>query len=277
MKHRSIVAFVLLAATLAAVPQATQDLSELKSALGARVRSEIWQAFLSFNGRGGAVQAAPQRTQHTLASCQNAPAGAGAKRQTATARATAQAGAPAETGAARRPESGELAMMLTPPAGNVEGKIDIEAAEDLKELGKVLKAPVGEPLPASEMAMIILPGQGADPHLPNRIAAADAEAKAARARARRDELESRVSYVAAAFNERGVEFRKAGDLMRFEFNTTLKDGVAAPSPAPKGKVTKVKRQPTAKGVTAPVAVPTRQLKHLACLGTLQADAFNATE
>ena len=87
MKHRSVVAFILLAASLAAVPQAGQDLSELKSALGARVRSEIWSVFLSLNGHGGAVQTAPRSASHTLASCPNSPSNAGSKRSSAPSRA----------------------------------------------------------------------------------------------------------------------------------------------------------------------------------------------
>lgn len=268
MKHRSIVAFVLLAATLAAVPQASQDLSELKSALAARVRTEIRSAFLNLNGRGGGTQTAPRSTQHTLASCTNSPASPGAKRSSATARAAAQVEAPADFEVVGPAGVEELAMMLTPPADNVEGKVEIEGVEDLKELGKVLKTPTREPLPLPEMAMIIPPGEAPDLVLSSRLAAADAEAKAARARSRRAELESRVSYVATAFGERGVEFRKAGDVMRFQFNNSLiKDGVAIPStaPAPKGKVTKVKRQQTT-NVTAPaVVVSTGQPKQLACL------------
>jgi hypothetical protein len=267
MKHRSVIAFVLLAATLAAVPQVSQDLLELKSALGERVRNEMWHAFLSVNGRGGASQAAPQRTQHTLASCNAAPANAGAKKSSAPARATAQAGSAASAEAVREVEAEELAMMLTPPAESVEEKGTVEAAEDLRELrfGRVLKAPTRAPLPVQEMAMIIPPGEGADPVLPGRLVAAEAEAKTARARARRDEA-ARVSYVATAFTERGVEFRKVGDVMRFQFNNVTKDGFAVPPApaAPKARVTKVKRQ-QATTVTAPVVIPAGQAKQLACL------------
>jgi hypothetical protein len=267
MKHRSVIAFVLLAATLAAVPQVSQDLLELKSALGERARSEMWHAFLSLNGRGGAAQAAPQRTQHTLASC-NAPANAGAKKSSAPARAAAQVEATASVESVRAAEVEELAMMLTPPDESPVVKVEIEAAEDLREmgLGRVLKAPTREPLPVREMAMIIPPGEGADPVLPSRLVAAEGGAKAARARARRDEAEARVSYVATTFAERGVEFRKVGDALRFQFDNSLKDRVAIPPAhaAPKGRVTKVKR-PQATNVKAPAATSSGQPKHLACL------------
>jgi hypothetical protein len=283
MKHRSVIAFVLLAAVLAAVPQASQDLSELKSALGERVRSEIWQAILNLNERGGASQSAPRRatqhaTQHTLASC-DAPANPGSKKSSAPARA-AQAEASTPAAAARRVEVEELAMMLTPPA-DIEEKIEFEVAEDLRGLviGKVLKAPSRAPLPKLETAMIIPPSEAADPVPPRRLEAA-AKAKAARADSRLAELESRVSYVASAFDGRGVEFRKTDDILRFQFNGLLKDGVAIPLPAaaPKGKVTKVGRQRTTTSVTAPVAaVSTGQAKQLACLGSEPGDALAATE
>jgi hypothetical protein len=283
MKHRSVIAFVLLAAILAAVPQASQDLLELKSALGARVRSEIWHAFLNLNERGGASQSATRRTtQHTLASC-DAPANPGSKKSSAPARsASAQAGATAAVEAAKPVETAELAMMLTPPA-DIEEKIELEIAEDLHGLmiGKVLKAPARAPLHARELAMIIPPSEGADPVV-TRSAEAAAKARAARALSRRDELESRVSYVAAAFDERGVEFKRVGDLRRFQFNNSAKDGAAVPPPAaaPKGKVTKVSRQRTTTSVTAPVAaVSTGQAKQVACLGSEPggADALAATE
>ncbi len=278
MKHRSVIAFVLLAATFAAVPQASQDLLELKGALVGRVRSEIWHAFLSLNGRGGAAQTAPQSTQHTLASC-NAPANPGAKRASASSRATARVETTAGVEAVNPIAADELAMMLTPPTENVEEKMEIEYVEDLRELGlgRVLKAPTRAPLPVQEMAMIIPPGEGADP-IPTRIVAAETEAKAARARSKRFETEARVNYIATAFNERGVEFRKVGDVMRFQFNNSLKDGVAIPlaPAAPKGKVTKVKRQ-QATTVTAPVALSTTQAKQLACLALelSRADALAA--
>jgi len=47
MKHRSIGAFVLLAAALFAIPEALQDISSLKGAILDRARGEILQAFLS--------------------------------------------------------------------------------------------------------------------------------------------------------------------------------------------------------------------------------------
>jgi len=48
MKHRSIGAFVILAATLFAIPEALQDIRSLKDAVLGRARGEILQAFLSF-------------------------------------------------------------------------------------------------------------------------------------------------------------------------------------------------------------------------------------
>lgn len=272
MKHRSVIAFVLLAAILAAVPQASQDLSELKSALGQSVRNGIWHALLSLNERGGAVQSASRRApqQHTLASC-NAPASPGSKKSSATSRAAAAR--PEATGAARHVEAGELAMMLTPPADGEE-KIELQAERwHGLVIGKVLKARSGALLPAQEMAMIIPPGEAPDAHA--RLEAA------ARSHSRRAEREARVSYIATAFDERGIEFRKVGDVMRFQFNDSLKDSVALPLPAaaPKGKVTKVKRPQTTTGVKAPVAVSTGIAKQLACLGSelSDVDALAATE
>src|ERR1700750_1624831 len=49
MRHRSNIAFILLAATLFAAPQMAHDLSTLKGAVAARVRGEILQAFLGLH------------------------------------------------------------------------------------------------------------------------------------------------------------------------------------------------------------------------------------
>src|SRR5436305_2518015 len=49
MKHRSIIAFILLGAALFAAPQITHDILSFKSALGARIRGEIVHAFISLS------------------------------------------------------------------------------------------------------------------------------------------------------------------------------------------------------------------------------------
>src|SRR5215213_8608399 len=70
MKHRSVIAFVIVAAALFAAPQLSHDLQSLRSALGSRLSGELMQAFLSLPSTEGAAAAvAPQRAETQLASC----------------------------------------------------------------------------------------------------------------------------------------------------------------------------------------------------------------
>src|SRR5437763_16371121 len=69
MKHRSIIAFILLAAALVAAPQVTHDLAALKSALGARIRGEILHAFLSLQASDAVGGTTARRAEPALASC----------------------------------------------------------------------------------------------------------------------------------------------------------------------------------------------------------------
>ena len=58
MKHRSTHIFILVAALLVAAPRASQELSAMKDTLNHRLRSEIFNAFLSFHA-GDPTRPAP--------------------------------------------------------------------------------------------------------------------------------------------------------------------------------------------------------------------------
>jgi len=274
MRHRSVIAFALLAATLAAVPQGWQDLSALKSAVGERVRNEILFAFLNLNPRDAASQAAPQSAQPAAAACPDSiKSGAqvvwNAKKGSAAGSSTTQGlTARASTTQARDEELVELAMMLTQPTGGFEEKIEREAVEGLRGLvmGKVLKAPTRELLPSQELSMIIPPGEGVD-LVPGKSRVAEQE-KGAQARLSRGaaEWEARASFIAASFEEQREEFKKPGEAIRFQLTHLLKDAgaVRMPAAAPRVKFAILKRQRLT-NVTPPLVVSTMQLKQFACL------------
>src|ERR1041385_6628309 len=70
MKHRSHIAFILLAAALFAAPQMAQDLSTLKGAVAARIRGEIMQAFLGLHSNESAPAASQSpRVDASLVAC----------------------------------------------------------------------------------------------------------------------------------------------------------------------------------------------------------------
>jgi hypothetical protein len=76
MKHRSIHIFILVAAILVVAPRASQELSDMKDALGQRLKSEIFNAFLSLQSADGS-RLAPQPGDSLLASA--GPASRGVK------------------------------------------------------------------------------------------------------------------------------------------------------------------------------------------------------
>ena len=69
MKHRSVIAFILLAAALFAAPQISYDILSLKSAVVARVRGEVMRAFLSLGSRDGGGELAARRAGVPVATC----------------------------------------------------------------------------------------------------------------------------------------------------------------------------------------------------------------
>lgn len=79
MKHRSIHIFILVAALLVAAPQASQELSDMKDALGRRLKAEIFHAFLSLQTGDGA-RVSPQFVGDLLASAAGGETASGAKR-----------------------------------------------------------------------------------------------------------------------------------------------------------------------------------------------------
>src|SRR5438105_643606 len=111
MKHRSVIAFILLAAALFAAPQISHDIMSLKSAVGARVRGEVMRAFLSLGGRGGAGELAARRATPPVATCaqEKDEAQAAPKSKRGEAHAPAQSDVPA-----RQDRQEQLAMLVSP-------------------------------------------------------------------------------------------------------------------------------------------------------------------
>lgn len=183
MKHRSVIAYVIVAAALFAAPQLSHDLQNLRSALDSRVSVGLMRTFLSLPSAEGAAArvGAPRPADAQLASCPKQRAAA-KQRKAEPARAEVRAAEVA---------GGETAMieppMLEPPSPR----------EALREV-----------------AMIIPPDAGIGPHA---VARASADASAARVEtveALRRVGKVRVSYVAASFEAKGGEWHKAEEALR---------------------------------------------------------------
>lgn len=165
MRHRSHIAFILLAAVLFAAPQMAQDLSTLKGAVAARIRGQVMQAFLGLHSNEAAAASAQSpRADASLLACdspkpETKPAPGRTVERTATA---------------RRPEPRSQTAMLTDPADKSNGLPPSGVADELASLPRQL-------LTETRLAMLTPPGNGVEPPpaLAYRYESGDARTKAA--------------------------------------------------------------------------------------------------
>jgi hypothetical protein len=195
MKHRSVIAFVIIAAALFAAPQLSHDLQTLRSALGSRLSGELMRAFLSLpSGEGAAAAVAPLRAETQLATCTKERPAAKQRKSDPAPRAEVRAA---------EPSGEELAMMIEPPP--------VVSEPWSAALPKGAPAGAAE-LPRKaldEVAMIIPPDSGIDPRVLAR-----ASAKVSTAQARRRAEDVRVTYTATRLDAKGGEWRKVENDLR---------------------------------------------------------------
>src|SRR5215212_4347112 len=148
MRHRSHIAFILLAAALFAAPQMARDLSALKGAVAARIRGEIMQAFLGLHSNESAAAAAQgPRVDASLLAC-----GESAKPEAQPAQ-----GKPAgRSTPTRRSEPRPQTAMLTDPADKTNGLPPSAVADELASLPRQV-------LTETRLAMLTQPGNGVEP------------------------------------------------------------------------------------------------------------------
>src|ERR1051326_1639274 len=131
MKHRSVIAFVIVAAALFSLPQLSHDLQSLKGAVGARLHRELLHASLNLPA-GEPTSAAPvaRTNDNLLASCPKERSGA----------ATARTGKPASNGRAEG-KTFEQSAMLGDPAHDPINQV---ASVEFKEAADEVVAPQPE-------------------------------------------------------------------------------------------------------------------------------------
>ncbi|HEX8187275.1 MAG TPA: hypothetical protein VF586_02920 [Pyrinomonadaceae bacterium] len=210
MKHRSVIAFVIVAAALFSLPQLSHDLHALKGAVGTALHRELLHAFLNLPaGEPTAAPAAAARpAEALLASCTKE-------------RSAAPAAKPAKAEA----------------SGRVEGRAEVEPAGQSAMIGDPASDPINQLAPAevegvetaladfkvgAEVAMIIPPDGGIDPRsLADRLTSLEvARVEADRLRAEAEGL--RVAYAAAARpGANGPEWQKATEGAVRELNGAL--------------------------------------------------------
>ena len=199
MKHRSVIAFVIVAAALFSLPQLSHDLHALKGAVGARLHRELLHAFLSLPAGEPASAAPAGRPAEGLLAyfCPKEKSGPAAAK-------TARGEVPGRAAGKTFEQSAMLGDPKNDPINEV-AKAEVKAAAD------VVVAPRPEvKVETAEVAMIIPPDTGLDPRaladtlVTNDVSRADAD----RLRAEADGL--RGAYAAAArFEANGPEWQKA--------------------------------------------------------------------
>ncbi|HYY96351.1 MAG TPA: hypothetical protein VE713_17735 [Pyrinomonadaceae bacterium] len=252
MKHRSVIAFILLAAAFVAAPQVSQDLAALKSALGARIRGEILHAFLNLHANEGAGESKTRRTAQTmLASCKAEAKTEGqttvrARRSEDRTQAANEERAQAQPRAEAVPQTDahkQLAMLVVPSPAAEESSAELPGVDDQLIRGNAAELPrrgssAGELESASELAMLIPPGLGFDIH-PGFDATRDSDFKAsglaqpgraARERRRSSGPSRRASsptvrYEAAAASQFEAASKRQGEEVLKNLGPLLRDAV----------------------------------------------------
>jgi hypothetical protein len=223
MRHRSHIAFILLAAALFAAPQMAQDLSALKGAVAARIRGEIMQAFLGLHSNESAAPAKQTpRVDASLLAC-----GESARPEAQPAQSkTAVRPTPA-----RRVELRSQTAMLTDPADKTNAGLPPSAVAD--ELASLPRQVLTE----TRLAMLTQPGNGVEPP-PARaflFESGDARAKAApMARDNFKELEKHAVFL-------NVRFERGADAQWIRRATEDAARVAVEGAKAKSRVQKVRR------------------------------------
>jgi hypothetical protein len=217
MKHRSVGIFIVLAASLAAIPQASQELAALRNAVGARARVEIWNAFLDLQtrGLGGAQAPAPA----TVASCE---AGRAESEGTQAAKAASPKSDDARRPAreqSRRAHEVETAKIITDPS---EGPHVAKLARDTEVLPAAVRRALREISGGSEFAMIVPPGVDAGAFNSTALSQLEREKGAWFTRGEIAELERQASFDAA--RERSRRGQREAERSREEVRRRTHNG-----------------------------------------------------
>jgi hypothetical protein len=196
MKHRSVIAFVIVAAALFAAPQLSHDLQSLRDALGSRLRGHLMHAFLSMPAGEVAppATAAPLPARTSLETCSKG-------RPAARPRKAGPSASPRAELRAEEVRGDELAMITEPLPGPGPWTASLPAGARVRtaELPREV-----------ELAMIIPPELGIDP--PG--AATASAGREVERQAQRMARDVRVAYVATRVEGKGAEWVRQGEALQ---------------------------------------------------------------
>jgi hypothetical protein len=195
MKHRSVIAFILLAAALFAAPQISNDLSALKSALGARIRGEILHAFLNLRASDAANELVTRPADPLLASY-TAKSNACPLTQATAKKSDNRAQVQPRAEAAAKSDAGEQFAMLIDPTSGVE--IATAALSNVET-----RIAVGEAatLAQGDIAMLNAPDAGVDFSIADALMSGSNDKDAAKRWRKSAEKRVRVAYVASGLEK----------------------------------------------------------------------------
>src|SRR5215210_6591656 len=211
MKHRSVIAFVIVAAALFSLPQLSHDLQALKGAVGARLHSELLHAFLSLPaGEPTSAVTVASTSENLLASCTQEKSDAKAGKVETSGRVEGRTAG----------KTFEQSAMIGDPAHD---PINNVASAEVKEAADEVVASLPEiEVETAEVAMLVPPDSRLDPRaLANTFVANDvARAESDKLRVEADVL--RVAYTTAArFQADSPEWQKATEEAFRKLNDSL--------------------------------------------------------
>ena len=219
MKHRSVIAFILLAAALFAAPQISNDLSALKSAIGARIRGEILHAFLNLRADDAANELVTRPAEPLLASYQ-AKGNACPQTQATAKKSDVRAQVQPRAEATAKSDAGEqFAMLIDPSSGPIMAKAVRSNIE------RRIVASEDASVPEGDLAMLNAPDSVIDlPSLADALISGSKEKEATRRWEKSAEKQVRVAYVANGLEKLDAQ-KLAQEAFRY-LGTTLNDADA---------------------------------------------------
>jgi hypothetical protein len=224
MKHRSIIAFILLGAALFAAPQITHDILSFKSAVGARIRGEIVHAFISLSkgdSNSEELAARPSNAQPVVCERENGDAQTSTKSKKSMERASAATRVELSTQQSRQ----EQTAMLVSPTLMTGGAADDSSDADTNVFDKnIIVGKAGELsqqiLKQSELAMFISPDADVAAPVGTRV---KNPTEKDLARQRRKEVETRrqAARFAASFDGKKFKEQASGVTILRELTAAL--------------------------------------------------------
>lgn len=211
MKHRSVIAFILIAAALFAAPQISHDLSALKSAIGARLRGEILHAILNLPAGDGANEIVTHTAGPALASyaakyntCPITQQYLGRKSEGRTQAASRDV---------RTTETeNQPSIFINPSNAPEKIRARLQSVEAGIGLGNIAEL-TQNALSSGDVAMLNMPDSDFDlPSFADAIPSGPAEKAAADWRKKTVEAQRHVAFMTTSFEQKGMTKSNAEDL-----------------------------------------------------------------